>query len=117
MLMHQVKFGFGTPSWEILGFQSENEPERDIRGGGMFNLLYLKEFVDGHRSFARDLFNLSKDPQQNFPLALAFFEVCVNCLKRVRDCSFADTLLKVKYINNCLEKSKKGHSNYAEYES
>jgi hypothetical protein len=80
----------------------------------MFNITYFKEFVDGHKKFAVDLYKLSRDEKQNFPFALTIFEVCVKCLKKVRDCSLSDTFRKIRVMNKKQDKAISSSNPYAE---
>ena len=74
------------PTWESIGFQQEEFPERDVRGSGMLGVLILislaelePEFVEGVLEKAK-----SSDAMQVYPLATAIFEVTVTALKALR---------------------------------
>jgi len=77
-------------TYEQLGFQSQDHPERDIRGGGLLvalNFIYLLEMFETAGK-GKELIELSMDEVHGFPLALASFEITVKALKRVREGKF-----------------------------
>jgi hypothetical protein len=73
--------------WEVCGFQG-NDPATDLRGAGMLALLQLLSFSTGeHRELALKIFNLSRDPVQNFPFAVVSVNLtglALQCLREAR---------------------------------
>jgi hypothetical protein len=97
-LLLSVKDSFENCQWEKLGFQSEDHPENDVRnsGGGIFNLLQLRNLIKKDRKLATRLAIVSQqnvDPIKTFPFALTSFDVSVRCLKLVRNSTFSDFVI------------------------
>jgi len=60
--------------WEIIGFQG-SAPDRDIRYGGVANLLHMLHFISFHLEIAKDMQMLSNEEQQDFPFMCTSFQM------------------------------------------
>lgn len=60
--------------WEDVGFQGK-DPATDLRGCGMLGLLQLLHLWDAGPSNARAIYRLSRDADQEFPLAVVAMNV------------------------------------------
>ncbi|XRB13616.1 ELMO domain-containing protein [Pseudoscourfieldia marina] len=69
--------------WDEVGFQG-NDPATDLRGCGMLGLVHLLLMSSANLMNARNLFELSRDPVQNFPLAIVSINVTRYCLQALR---------------------------------
>jgi hypothetical protein len=81
--------GASTPAarfgkhWEDVGFQG-NDPGTDLRGCGMLGMAQLLMFVDAHASNAGAIYELSRDAEQEFPMAPLSINLTHIALKAVR---------------------------------
>lgn len=69
--------------WKKIGFQSE-DPSRDFRATGMLGPLQIASLIHKHDQWARELYLLSIDEYQNFPLAVSQFGITRICLEVFR---------------------------------
>nr|CAD7432301.1 unnamed protein product [Timema monikensis] len=71
--------------WQQIGFQG-NDPGTDLRGVGMFGLLQLLYLASSPHlmPLARDIYRVSLDEQQNFPLAVLSLNMTRMALQTLR---------------------------------
>lgn len=69
--------------WKKIGFQSE-DPSRDFRATGVLGPLQISSLIQQHPQWAREIYELSIDEFQNFPLAVSQFGISRVCLEVFR---------------------------------
>ena len=69
--------------WKKIGFQSE-DPSRDFRATGVLGPLQVASFLQKHGTWAREIYQLSIDEHQNFPLMVSQFGITRICLEVFR---------------------------------
>ena len=80
--------------WEEIGFQGLN-PETDFRATGLFSLLCLIYFVDSmYLPLAKEIFQLSRDSEQNFPFCCIAINLANLLIQHLRSATTRATLRK-----------------------
>ena len=80
--------------WANIGFQND-DPATDLRGGGMLALHQMIYLVLYYRQFSRDMFALSVDQTQHYPLAIALVNITSVTVAAMQQGAFAPTEVDV----------------------